>query len=39
MDTYIKTVEAELRSWQKQMMRKPSVLNYLSKRIQAKINS
>jgi hypothetical protein len=29
----------ELRHWQKQMMRKPSMLNKLSRKVQAKINS
>lgn len=36
---YEQTVFDELKHWQKQMLRRPSILNKLSKRVQAKINS
>lgn len=39
MDNYEKEVYAELLAWQKQMVRRPSVINKVSKRIQAKINT
>jgi hypothetical protein len=39
MDTYQKNASAELSVWQKKMVRRPSVFNKLSKRIQIKINS
>ena len=39
MDSYTRQVSSELNAWQKQMMRGPSFLNSLSKRVQTKINS
>ena len=39
MDTYQLQAIAELKSWQKQMLRRPSFFNKLSKRTQDKINS
>ena len=39
MDPYQQQVKAELSAWQKQMLRKPSALNALSKLVQTKINS
>ena len=35
---YEQYISKELRAWQKQMLRKPSVLNMLSKKMQTKIN-
>ncbi|MEO8961556.1 MAG: EcsC family protein [Ginsengibacter sp.] len=37
--SYEQIAEAELKVWQKKMMRKPSLFNKLSKKIQIKINS
>ncbi|MEO9005103.1 MAG: EcsC family protein [Ginsengibacter sp.] len=37
--SYEQIAEAELKVWQKKMMRKPSLFNKLSKKIQTKINS
>ncbi|HEY5771953.1 MAG TPA: EcsC family protein, partial [Chitinophagaceae bacterium] len=39
MNAYDESVSVELRSWQKKMLKRPSLLNGLSKRIQKKINS
>ena len=39
MDTYKEDVFAQLLVWQRNMMRSPSVLNRLAKRIQTKINN
>ena len=39
MNAYDESVAVELRAWQKKMLRRPSLLNGLSKRIQTKINS
>ena len=39
MDNYEKEVSAELVRWQRNMMRSPSVLNRLAKKLQTKINS
>ncbi|HEY3370151.1 MAG TPA: EcsC family protein [Prolixibacteraceae bacterium] len=39
MDLYQKQVRLELADWQKQMLRKPSVINWLSKKLQTKINT
>ena len=39
MDRYSEQVSHELRAWQKQMLKKPSFFNNLSKRVQTKINS
>lgn len=39
MDRYTRQVSSELNAWQKQMMRRPSFLNSLSKRVQTKVNS
>jgi EcsC protein family len=39
MDWYEKEVNAELLKWQQEMMRRPSLLNKLSKRLQTKINT
>ena len=39
MDTYQLQVRNSLRSWQKQMVRTPSIFGRLSKKIQLKINS
>jgi hypothetical protein len=39
MDKYQKEALSELLAWQKQMLRRPSVLNNLSKRVQTKINT
>lgn len=39
MDAQEQIALGELKKWQKQMMRKPSLMNKLSKRIQTKINS
>lgn len=36
---YEQTAEAELRQWKQKMLRKPSLLNRLSKRMQTKVNS
>ena len=39
MNSYDESVSAELRAWQKKMLKRPSLFNGLSKRIQTKINS
>jgi hypothetical protein len=39
MNAYDESVSVELISWQKKMLKRPSLLNGLSKRIQTKINS
>jgi hypothetical protein len=39
MNSYEKTMEDELRLWQRKMVRKPGVFNRLSKKLQDKINS
>jgi hypothetical protein len=39
MDSYEELVSAELKTWQKKMLRRPGLLNSLSKRMQTKINS
>lgn len=39
MNNYDLQVHTELKSWQKKMMRKPSLVNNLSKKIQTKLNS
>jgi hypothetical protein len=39
MDQYQKQVRLELLDWQKQMLRKPSLINWLSKKVQMKINT
>ncbi len=38
MDSYENNAYLELAAWQKQMLRQPSFLNHLSKRVQTKIN-
>jgi EcsC protein family len=37
--TYERAVQSEMQTWQRQMLRKPSLLNSLSKRMQTKINT
>src|SRR5664279_4313140 len=39
MDKYQHEVFSELSAWQKKMLRKPSLLNKLSKKVQTKINT
>lgn len=39
MDEYQQEILSELRSWQKQMLQKPSLFNQLSKTLQVKINT
>jgi hypothetical protein len=39
MDRYKLLVTEELRTWQKKMLRRPSLLNMISKKIQVKVNS
>ena len=39
IDSYEEFADAALKKWQKKMLRKPSLLNKLSKRLQVKINS
>ena len=39
MEKYIQQVGPELRRWQKQMLKKPSYFNKISKALQAKVNS
>jgi EcsC protein family len=36
---YERLVSTQLKAWQKQMLRKPSLLNHLSKKLQTKINT
>ena len=39
MNAYDESVSVELKAWQKKMLKRPSLLNSLSKKIQTKINS
>ncbi|HET9434589.1 MAG TPA: EcsC family protein, partial [Chitinophagaceae bacterium] len=39
MTDYEELVSVELKNWQKKMLRRPGLLNSLSKRIQTKVNS
>jgi hypothetical protein len=39
MDIYLRQISSELSAWQKQMMRRPSFFNDLSKKIQTKVNN
>ncbi|QIA06478.1 EcsC family protein [Draconibacterium halophilum] len=39
MDDYQKQIRTELSVWQKQMLQRPSVINWLSKKVQVKINT
>ncbi|MEI9912706.1 MAG: EcsC family protein [Bacteroidota bacterium] len=39
MDHYFQEVSSSLRAWQKQMLRRPSFFNNLSKKMQARVNS
>jgi EcsC protein family len=39
MDHYLQQLSSELSAWQKQMLRRPSFFNNLSKKIQTKVNS
>ena len=39
MNDYEELVSAELKTWQKKMLRRPGILNNLSKKLQIKINS
>lgn len=39
MDQYLQKISLELHAWQKQMLRRPSFFNNLSKKIQTKVNS
>ncbi|HUP13865.1 MAG TPA: EcsC family protein, partial [Niastella sp.] len=39
MTNYEQTMLRELQAWQRKMMRKPGILNRLSKRAQDKLNS
>jgi len=39
MDQYHKDIQAELALWQKEMLRNPSLLNRLSKKVQTRINN
>jgi hypothetical protein len=39
MENYLQQVTSELKRWQRQMLRKPSFLNNLSKKMQTKVNS
>jgi uncharacterized protein (DUF697 family) len=39
MDLYQQQVHSELTRWQKEMLRRPSIMNWLSKGMQSKINS
>ncbi len=39
MDHYVEEITPELKTWQKAMLRKPSLFNALSKKMQTKINS
>jgi len=39
MDPYLRQISSELSAWQKQMMRRPSFFNNLSKKVQTKVNS
>lgn len=39
MDNYTKTIEIELEFWKREMMKKPSMLNNVTDKVQKKINS
>ena len=39
MNAYDESVSVELKAWQKKMLKRPSLLNSLSKKVQTKINS
>src|SRR4030088_1461421 len=39
MQEYLQKMSSELNVWQKQMLRRPSFLNKLSKKMQTKVNS
>lgn len=39
VDSYEEIADAELKTWQRKMLRRPSLLNNISKKIQTKINS
>ena len=39
MEHDLQQISSELKAWQKQMLRRPSFFNKLSKKIQTKINS
>lgn len=39
MDNYTKTIEIELEFWKREMMKKPSLLNNMTDKVQKKINS
>jgi hypothetical protein len=39
MDLYQQNIRSELMLWQKEMLRRPSIMNWLSKSMQTKINS
>jgi len=39
MDKYQQHIRLELSAWQKEMLRKPSIFNWLSKKLQVKINT
>lgn len=39
MNAYDESVSIELRTWQKKMLRRPSIFNSISKRIQTRVNS
>ncbi len=39
MDDYQKQIRSELSVWQKQMLQRPTLVNWLSKKVQVKINS
>jgi hypothetical protein len=39
VDHYLQLASSELKAWQKRMLRKPSLFNNLSKKIQTKVNS
>src|SRR6185295_13833024 len=39
MDRYLRQASSELSAWQKEMVRRPSFFNNLSKKVQTKVNS
>jgi hypothetical protein len=39
MDHYLQEVSSELKAWQRKMLRRPSLLNKFSKKVQTRINS
>lgn len=39
MDPYLKQIQLELSGWQKQMLSRPSLVNWLSKKVQTKVNT